>query len=71
MSDKVGKVFIVVGEMPKDGVWGHPFSVDPDTWLVPVEPCEHGKYDKHPISGRDKQGDWTYWCPGAGIGDDE
>jgi len=40
MSNKVGKVFIVVDEMPKDGVWGYPFSVDPDTWLVPVEPKE-------------------------------
>jgi len=39
--------------------------------LVPVEPCEHGKIDKHPTSGKDRQGDWTYWCPGAGIGGDE
>ena len=39
--------------------------------LVPVERCEHGKVDKHPTSGSDRQGDWTYWCPGAGIGGDE
>ena len=38
--------------------------------LVPVEPCEHGNYDRH-IS---KPGGGLYpaeWCPGAGIGGNE
>jgi len=32
--------------------------------VVPVEPCEHGKIDGH----YNPQG---YWCPGAGIGDND
>jgi len=35
---KAGDLYVAVDEMPSDGVWGHPFTLNPDTWLVPVEP---------------------------------
>lgn len=35
-------------------------------WVVPVEPCEHGKIDPHPVVP--VGGSW-YQCPGAGIGE--
>ena len=39
MSDpQTGDLYIVVDEMPSGGTWGHPFIVNPDTWLVKVEP---------------------------------
>ena len=41
------------------------------TVLVPVEPCEHGKYDAHEIpqliSYFDKRDEW---CPGARVGEE-
>ena len=43
--------------------------------LVPVEPCKHGKYDRHMASyrkGGEEQGKpWAtrYECPGAGLED--
>ena len=35
-------------------------------WVVPVEPCEHGKIDGHEqwSKGETRAG----WCDGAGIG---
>ena len=36
-------------------------------WVVPVEPCEHGKIDPHPVVP--VGGSW-YQCPGAGIGEE-
>ena len=50
---------------------------DPETgamlmWVIPVEPCEHGKIDGHlipPATVRDADG--YDWCPGAGLGDDQ
>jgi hypothetical protein len=42
--------------------------------VVPVEPCEHGKLDGHPVAcdfcGIDGCADDYEWCPGAGIGGD-
>ena len=35
---QAGDLYVVVDEMPSGGTWGHPFSLDPDTWLVKVEP---------------------------------
>ena len=42
-------------------------------WLVPVEPCEHGNYDRHPTAlVLDGNGtEMMKWCPGAGIGDNK
>lgn len=56
-----------------DGGWdtaqwqGHIEDLRSGGVLVPVEPCEHGKYDKHLVQ---QSPDWNEWCPGAGIGDD-
>ena len=40
MSDRprAGDIYVVVDEMPSGGTWGHPLTVNPDTWLVKVEP---------------------------------
>jgi hypothetical protein len=41
MGDRpqAGDLYIVVDEMPSGRTWGHPFTVNPDTWLVKVPPC--------------------------------
>ena len=37
-------------------------------WYEPVEPCEHGKYDKHEYQGNIEGGWHTMWCLGARLG---
>ena len=40
--------------------------------LVPVEPCEHGKYDRHIVAGYEglaAHSETVIWCPGAGLED--
>ncbi len=41
--------------------------------LVPVEPCEHGKYDAHtvPLTEYYLQTNTPNWCDGAGLEDSE
>ena len=45
------------------------FALYEDGWLVPVDPCEHGNYDRHfvknpysTLTGK--------WCPGAAVGEE-
>ncbi len=52
---------------PADGaIWSA------DGWLVPVEPCEHGNYDRHrrlyvPLQYDDFGEKKYYWCEGAAL----
>ena len=48
------------------------YDTEKDVVLVPVEPCEHGKIDRHdteydPIKDRTLDG---HLCPGAGVGEE-
>ena len=42
-------------------------SIEKAGLLVPVEPCEHGNYDRHQVEG----GEWAtpsyFWCEGAAL----
>ena len=49
---QVGDFLQVVDKMPSGGVWGYPFSVDPDTWLMPVEP------DYEAAASKKAEGTW-------------
>lgn len=40
-------------------------------WVVPVDPCEHGNYDRHLVTYYDRpEGLEGVWCEGAGLGGD-
>ena len=39
-------------------------------WVVPVEPCKHGKIDGH-YERTAMNIENLIWCPGAGVGGDD